>query len=116
MQKTSNCPSGTSDDLIVLSTKQYEAMEAILSGKSVFYTGAAGTGKSFILKLLLRVMLNVGAAKMPRIAITAATGIASCNIGGQTIHSWAGIGYGDGKLYSSFILIEQIVLQNLPKC
>jgi ATP-dependent DNA helicase PIF1 len=29
-----------------------------------------------------------------RVAVTASTGIASINIGGTTLHSWAGIGLG----------------------
>ncbi|KAI6045158.1 hypothetical protein EDC04DRAFT_204929 [Pisolithus marmoratus] len=29
-----------------------------------------------------------------QVAITAPTGVAGINIGGRTIHSWAGIGYG----------------------
>jgi hypothetical protein len=31
------------------------------------------------------------------VAITASTGIASVNIGGTTLHSWAGIGLGQEK-------------------
>jgi len=31
------------------------------------------------------------------VAVTASTGMAAVNIGGVTLHSWAGIGLGNGK-------------------
>jgi len=58
--------------------------------KSVFYTGAAGTGKSFILQILKEVVRKLDCADM--IAFTAPTGVAACNVSGLTIHSWAGVG------------------------
>ena len=33
-----------------------------------------------------------------QIAVTATTGIAACNVGGQTLHSWAGIQMGTANL------------------
>ena len=33
-----------------------------------------------------------------RVAVTASTGMAAVNIGGVTLHSWAGIGFGNGAL------------------
>jgi len=64
---------------------------ALFEGKSLFFTGSAGTGKSILLRELI--------AQMQRkyhngIAVTASTGIAACNIGGLTLHSFAGIGIG----------------------
>lgn len=51
-----------------------------------------GTGKS----VLLREIIHLFADREPRcLAITASTGIASVNIGGTTLHSWAGIGLGE---------------------
>ena len=37
----------------------------------------------------------LGGSSPEILAITASTGIASVNIGGSTLHSWAGIGYGE---------------------
>lgn len=74
------------------SQSQLRALEAIMRRQSVFFTGAAGTGKSYILKILDDIMTAVGMAN--KISFTAPTGVAACNIRGTTLHSWAGIGQG----------------------
>jgi len=51
---------------------------------------ATGTGKS----VLLREIIKIFGETPSKLGITASTGIASVNIGGTTIHSWAGIGLG----------------------
>lgn len=51
-----------------------------------------GTGKSVLLSEIIRA--RRGDLYSDRLAITAATGIAAVNIGGCTLHSWAGIGLG----------------------
>ncbi len=73
----------------LLSPKQKEAIYKIEDGDNVFITGSAGTGKSFLLQYLKRNYLTSG------LHITASTGIAAINVGGQTIHSWSGIGLGN---------------------
>lgn len=71
----------------MLSIEQEYAIKVITEQKkNVFISGDAGTGKSFLLRHLKGII--------PNIHITASTGIASVNIGGQTIHSWSGIGLG----------------------
>ena len=50
-----------------------------------------GTGKSVLLREIIRASGN---RYSETLAITAATGIAAVNIGGCTLHSWAGIGLG----------------------
>lgn len=72
---------------VVLSAEQQSVKDAIDSGCNVLVTGSAGTGKSEILKALLR--------DNPNLPVTASTGIAAVNVGGCTIHSWAGIGLGE---------------------
>jgi ATP-dependent DNA helicase PIF1 len=61
-------------------------INAIRAKNNVCVTGAAGTGKSFLLKLIRD--------HFPYIHITASTGIAAVNVGGVTLHSWSGIGNG----------------------
>jgi ATP-dependent DNA helicase PIF1 len=80
------------DAVISLSESQMKVLKAILARKSVFFTGAAGTGKSYILRVLQDVMNHLGLAE--KIAFTAPTGVAACNVRGLTIHSWSGIGLG----------------------
>jgi ATP-dependent DNA helicase PIF1 len=78
---------------LTLSPEQKAVLDMIITErKSIFFTGAAGTGKSFLLKEIIR---SLGDLFLPEeIAITASTGIAACNIGGCTVHKFAGIGLG----------------------
>jgi len=82
-----------------LSTDQQKVIELYLQGKNLFISGGAGTGKSFLLNYL---KLNFSHHNLE---ITSSTGISAVNIGGTTIHSWAGIGLANQP-------IEQI-LNNL---
>lgn len=50
-----------------------------------------GTGKSVLLRAIIDYLHSVHGYD---IGITAPTGIAGLNIGGQTLHSWAGIRLG----------------------
>ena len=78
------------DTTMSLSEKQLKVLKAVASKKSVFFTGAAGTGKSYVLKILQDMF--EGSEILSKVAFTAPTGVAACNIRGLTIHSWAGIG------------------------
>ncbi|KAG9092087.1 DNA helicase [Ceratobasidium sp. UAMH 11750] len=80
-------PSGASRP-IVLSHEQQSVLDMVLSGKNVFFTGAAGTGKSVLLRQIIQSLHERD--KDRRIAVTASTGIAAVNIGGATLHSFAG--------------------------
>lgn len=75
---------------IKLSKEQEQVFNLVKARKSVFFTGSAGTGKS----VLLREIINWCKSSYLNLAVTASTGIAAVNIGGCTLHSWAGIGLG----------------------
>ena len=51
-----------------------------------------GTGKSYVIKVLLNILESLQLKS--KIALTAPTGVAACNIRGMTIHAWSGIGLG----------------------
>lgn len=70
---------------------QQTALNILKSGKNVFLTGSAGTGKTYLLNQYIKLLRQ---HQVP-LAITASTGIAATHIGGQTIHSWSGLGIKD---------------------
>ncbi|KAL7292091.1 hypothetical protein TKK_0014365 [Trichogramma kaykai] len=75
-----------------MTSEQSQVLEYVLNGKSIFFTGSAGTGKSFLLRKII-------AALPPDVTIaTASTGVAACHIGGITLHQFAGIGLGTGTM------------------
>jgi ATP-dependent exoDNAse (exonuclease V) alpha subunit len=67
------------------------ALEVMLSGESVLLTGPAGTGKTFVLNNFIQHAKAGG----KHVSVTATTGLASTHLGGNTIHSWSGIGISD---------------------
>jgi len=68
---------------IELSEDQQKFIDAVQDEKNVFLTGKAGTGKSFVTKLAIKLLSKQG----KNIAALAPTGIAANNIGGSTLHS-----------------------------
>ncbi|ORY32230.1 hypothetical protein BCR39DRAFT_42421 [Naematelia encephala] len=109
-----------------LTPQQEEVLQRILRGENFFFTGSAGTGKSVLLRAIVKafkmrhfearqaveqqrnqIVQDYLAGKLDNLkavdenkvekwhlAITASTGMAAVNIGGCTLHSWAGIGLG----------------------
>lgn len=67
---------------------QNKALSILKTGKNVFLTGSAGTGKTFVLNQYIQYLKE---RKIP-VAVTASTGIAATHMNGMTIHSWSGIG------------------------
>lgn len=67
---------------------QEDAFRVLTLGKNVFLTGAAGSGKTYVLNRYIAWLREHGIDP----AVTASTGIAATHLGGMTIHSWSGIG------------------------
>jgi ATP-dependent DNA helicase PIF1 len=70
---------------------QQEALAILESGQSILLTGAAGTGKTYLLNQFIRRAREDGKS----VAVTATTGLAATHLGGNTIHAWSGIGVHD---------------------
>lgn len=80
---------------IFLSDEQRGVLEAVANqGKSIFFTGSAGTGKSVLMREIISTLRRKYEREKDRVAVTASTGLAACNIEGVTLHSFAGIGLG----------------------
>lgn len=81
--------------VISLSNEQRHVKGLVVDdSRSVFFTGPAGTGKSVLMRSIIQDLKKKYARDPERIAVTASTGLAACNIGGMTLHSFAGIGLG----------------------
>ncbi|XP_029106285.1 ATP-dependent DNA helicase PIF1 [Scleropages formosus] len=94
-----------------LSKEQAQILDAVLSGKNIFFTGSAGTGKSYMLKRI------VGSLPPKSTYATASTGVAACHIGGTTLHNFAGIGSGSAPLEQCLELARRPgVLQHWTSC
>jgi ATP-dependent DNA helicase PIF1 len=89
-----------------LNEEQEAVMEEIEKGHNVFITGPGGTGKSFIIRHIKKVL----EAKGKKVGVTSLTGMASLLIGegAKTIHSWAGVGVGNRSVsnYYEFIRVK----------
>jgi len=96
--KLKNAPGATPVNKIAathLSDEQRAVAKAVVEeGKSVFFTGSAGTGKSVLMRSIISQLRSKFKREPDRLAITASTGLAACVIEGTTLHSWAGIGLG----------------------
>jgi ATP-dependent exoDNAse (exonuclease V) alpha subunit len=66
-------------------TTQEEALETIENNSNYFLTGGAGVGKSYVIK-------QFHDQTDKNVVLTATTGIAALNLGGETIHRFLGIG------------------------
>lgn len=79
-----------------LSPEQRHCLE-IAKNENCFFTGEAGTGKSYLLRQIQRDANNRNGPE--NVYATAPTGRAAKNIGGTTVHAFAGIGLGDSTSY-----------------
>ena len=71
-----------------LSSKQQLFLDAALCGENVFLTGAAGTGKTFVINEVVRRLRGQG----KQVAVTSSTGNTAVAIEGQTLYSLIGCG------------------------
>jgi len=79
---------------------QKNAYELIKDGYNVFITGSSGTGKSSIIKKIVKD--NKSNYYNKNIVVTSTTGASAIIIGGVTIHSYLGIGLGKDELYKLY--------------
>jgi ATP-dependent DNA helicase PIF1 len=96
-----------------LTTKQLNALKSIQSGKNVFLTGPAGSGKSYLLKYFIDWYKENNEDDNNKIFITSTTGLSALIIDGMTINRYSGIGIGDKDVEDYYRKI--IKMSNLKK-
>ncbi|XP_030518540.2 ATP-dependent DNA helicase PIF1-like [Rhodamnia argentea] len=69
--------------------EQTRIISAVSGGRSVFIAGSAGTGKTALLKHIIKLLKD--SLGRSTVFVTASTGVAACALRGQTLHSFAGI-------------------------
>ncbi|CAG8688472.1 15016_t:CDS:1, partial [Dentiscutata heterogama] len=77
-------------DNVNLTEEQKKVVDIVLKGESIFYTGSAGVGKSYLLRYLIK-ELKLKYPEKYNVAVTASTSIAALNINGVTIHNYSNI-------------------------
>lgn len=70
---------------------QKMALDCMMRGESVFLTGPAGSGKTYVLNQFIKKARKEGMV----VAVTATTGLAATHLNGTTIHAWSGAGIRD---------------------
>ena len=93
--------------------KQNTALDILKSGKNVFITGSAGTGKTYLLNQYTQYL------KERRVypTIVAPTGIAASHLGGQTIHSFFALGIRESidEGYVEFLMDKKYLKTRFSK-
>lgn len=90
---------------MLLSREQEYVRQLAIRGRSMFFTGSAGTGKSVLLRQIIKDLKRIHGPGT--VAVTASTGLAAYHIGGITVHSFAGIGLGKGDLQNLIKLVRK---------
>lgn len=97
---------------LFLSDEQRHVLDAVVQGgKSIFFTGSAGTGKSVLMREIIKKLRDKYRREPDRVAVTASTGLAACNIEGVTLHSFAGIGLGKEEVPE---LVKKVLKSSCP--
>ena len=80
------------EDYNALNEKQKNFFDMAMSGKNMFITGPAGTGKTFLVNRIIKAFERRGKTSI----VCATTGVAARSIGGFTLHHQFHLSVTDG--------------------
>lgn len=87
-----------------LCDEQLELVQLVLSGVNIFYTGGAGTGKSTVLRAVVKALQE----RRRHVHVVTPTGISALNVGGSTYFTYAG--WNPGVMKKSITDIETMAM------
>jgi hypothetical protein len=105
-EKLRALPTWANEAATTLTEEQLEVKERVMANSNVFLTGGAGTGKSFLVKDMIKCLKRKFGARA--VGITATTAIAASPLGGTSLHSYTGIGLGQGTAHELADKIKKI--------
>lgn len=86
-----------------MNEEQKVALRLMARGDNIFLTGMGGSGKTFLINEFIKFYKDA-----KNIAVTSTTGTSAILLkGGKTIHSWAGIGLGNGSIHAMITKIRK---------
>jgi hypothetical protein len=94
-----------------LTLEQRRIMERVIAGENVFFTGKAGTGKSYLVMHIIAALEQTSRSYL----VSATTGIAAAHIHGNTLHSVFGLGMRpiSGKVLATKIEQNPLIYEDL---
>ena len=108
------------------SAEQREILSLVSKGQNVFFTGSAGTGKTFVVRKIRHVLENLGFTEYSDFFVTASTGIipkrladlgaAGYHIGGMTLHYFMGCGLAEDGVMNLQMRIAPRARKQLEEC
>ena len=97
----------------MLTEKQQKVVDLILKRENVMISGPGGTGKSFLIQHIVSLKESLLSDKSQIMGVTAMTGVAAVLINGTTLHSFLGIGLGEGSVSQ---LVDKIKINGKASC
>ena len=101
----------------MLTEEQKKLITIAKTGRNIFLSGGAGTGKSYVMQKLISELRKEG----KKVLVTAPTGIAAIHVGGATLHRTFQIPFGPcpelkGHIPKEILFADVIIIDEISMC